>query len=61
MKLYATDRPDRRTVAVVPSQYQRIEPYSAFLEALRQAGSAVRMPPILPMPPFIARAASSRL
>jgi DNA-binding transcriptional LysR family regulator len=63
MKLYATDRPDRQTVAVVPSQYQRIEPYGSFLEALRQAGSAVRMPPILPMPPFIARAGdkSSRL
>ncbi len=56
MNLYATDRPARRTVAIVPSQYQRVEPYSSFLEALRQAGSAVRMPPIRPMPPFLARA-----
>ena len=54
--LYATDRPDRQTLAIVPSQYQRIELYSAFLDALWEAGSAVRMPPILPIPPFIALA-----
>ena len=60
MTLYATDRPCRQTVAVVPSQYQRVEPYSAFLAALRDAGAAMRMPPIEPMPPFIAQAVARR-
>ena len=60
MTLYATDRPTRQTVAIVPSQYQRVEPYSAFLEALRSAAAAMRMPPIQPMPPFIAQAVARR-
>lgn len=58
--LYATGQPGRQTVAMMPSQYQRTEPYRTFLEALRQAGAAVRMPRILPMPPFISRAIARR-
>jgi len=52
--LYATDQPGRQTVAMMPSQYQRAEPYRSFLAALREAGENVRLPKILPMPPFIA-------
>jgi hypothetical protein len=58
--LYATDLPGRQTVALLPSQYQRAEPYKTFLDALRQAALAVRLPAILPMPPFISRAEASR-
>ncbi len=58
--LYATGQPGRQTVAMMPSQYLRIEPYKSFLDALLQAGSAASLPPILPVPPFIGRAAARR-
>jgi len=58
--LYATDLPGRQTVVMLPSQYQRTEPYKTFLDALRQASSAVCMPRILPMPPFISQAVARR-
>lgn len=54
--LYATDQPSRQTVALMPSQYFRIEPYKTFLRILQEVGSTVNMPRILPMPPFIAAA-----
>jgi DNA-binding transcriptional LysR family regulator len=56
--LYATDQPRRQTVALMPSQYVRVEPYKTFLPILQEAGRSVRLPTILPMPPFIARAAA---
>lgn len=31
IELYASDQPDRQTVAVVPSHYARIDPYRSFL------------------------------
>jgi DNA-binding transcriptional LysR family regulator len=54
--LYATDLPERQTVAMMSSQYQRAEPYRTFLDALREAGTKVHLPKIRPMPPFIGRA-----
>ena len=51
--LYATDQPSRKTVALVPAQYLRVEPYKAFLRALQAAAGTVRLPHILPPPPFI--------
>lgn len=54
VRLYAIDMEPRRIVAMVPSQYLRIAPYDAFLSALQTAGQTVRLPPISPMPPFVA-------
>lgn len=54
--LYTTDQPNRQTVALMPSQYFRVEPYKTFLLVLQEIGRTVRLPKILPMPPFIAEA-----
>ena len=51
--LYRTDLPDRETVAVMPSQYLRTQPFAAFLQALQSAGHAIALPPIEPTPPFL--------
>lgn len=53
--LYAVNQPKRRIVALVPSQYARVEPYSVFLAALQEAGRRATLPPIEPAPPFLAR------
>ncbi|MBB4200084.1 hypothetical protein CCR94_04590 [Rhodoblastus sphagnicola] len=55
--LYATNLPARQTVAMVPAQSLRVEPYKTFLDALREAGARTPLPTILPMPPFMKRAA----
>jgi DNA-binding transcriptional LysR family regulator len=51
--LYATDQAPRRTVAVLPAHYQRVEPYKTFLACLQQAGAEAVLPPIAEIPPFI--------
>jgi len=51
--LYAAGLPSRRIVAVLPSHYQRVEPYRTFLDWLAAAGRAVAMPTVLPAPPFM--------
>lgn len=51
--LYATDLPARRIVAVLPSHYQRVEPYRTFLDCLAAAGQAAQMPAMRPAPPFM--------
>ena len=56
LRLYPTGLEPRRIVALFPSQYQSVAPYGAMITALVQAGSAVRLPQVSPMPPFIARA-----
>jgi len=53
--LYHAGLPPRRIVAVLPSQYQRVEPYRTFLDCLAAAGKAAAMPSIYPAPPFIGR------
>ena len=51
--LYDAQQEDRRTVALVPSQYVRAEPNASFLKALQDVGQRVEMPPIEPVPPFL--------
>ncbi len=51
----------RRIVAMVPSQYLRIAPYSGFQQALQDAGKSIRLPRVEPMPPFISGIASKPL
>jgi hypothetical protein len=40
-------------VALIPSQYQRIEPYRSFITALEEASRAIVPPDLLPVPPFL--------
>jgi DNA-binding transcriptional LysR family regulator len=58
VNLYGSTEPDRTIVALVPGQYQRIEPYRSFLAALQRRGAAVTMSGIAPAPPFLHRAES---
>lgn len=53
IELYAAGLDPRRIVAVLPSQYQRVEPYRTFLDCLKTAGQEVAMPALRPPPPFI--------
>ena len=54
IRLYEISLEPRRIVAMVPSQYLRVTPYSPFLTALQTAGQGARRPLIRPAPPFIA-------
>lgn len=56
VRLYRSAEPDRSIVALLPGQYQRIEPYRSFLKALQQAGDAISLDGILDTPPFLHRA-----
>lgn len=60
VRLYRINAAPRRLVALVPSQYQRIEPYAGLLAALEEAGRNTPMPPIEPVPPFLDRTPSAR-
>ena len=53
--LYRASAANRRIVALLPSQYERLELYGAFVLALRNAGSAIRLPLIIDTPPFLNR------
>jgi LysR family transcriptional regulator, transcription activator of glutamate synthase operon len=55
IKLYRVNAQKRRIVALVPSQYSRLEPYSTLLDTLQRVGSAAILPTILPTPPFLDR------
>jgi len=57
VRLYRVDVPPRRLVALVPSQYRRQQPYSSLLDALQEACARFELPPMLPAPPFLQRAA----
>jgi len=59
IKLYRVNAQMRRIVALVPSQYRRLEPYSTLLDTLQRVGSEVALPAILPTPPFLDRPALS--
>jgi len=54
IRLYETDLPPRSIVAIMPAQYERMEPYAAFLTALQKAASAAFRPQVEPMPAFVA-------
>jgi len=53
--LYRASGANRRIVALLPSQYERLELYGEFLSALRNAGSEVCLPEIIDAPPFLDR------
>lgn len=55
---FRTDLPERRIVALMPSQYVRVQPYASFLKALQQAGENARLPEVGAVPPFLATAES---
>jgi DNA-binding transcriptional LysR family regulator len=59
IKLYRVNAQMRRIVALVPSQYRRLEPYSTLLDTLQRVGSEVGLPAMLPTPPFLDRPALS--
>jgi DNA-binding transcriptional LysR family regulator len=56
VRLFRTDLPERRVIALLPSQYARAGFYADVVRALGQAGSEVAPPAIAPMPPFMANA-----
>jgi DNA-binding transcriptional LysR family regulator len=56
VRLYEVQVPRRQIVALVPSQYRYLKPYSMLLDALAREGAAFAMPAMLPTPPFLDRA-----
>ncbi len=50
---FLTDLPERRIVALMPTQYVRVQPYTSFLKALQQSGENARLPDIGAVPPFL--------
>lgn len=50
---FLTDLPERRIVALMPSQYARVQPYAAFLQALQDSGRNVHLPETGAIPPFL--------
>jgi DNA-binding transcriptional LysR family regulator len=61
IKLYRVNAPARRIVALVPSQYRRVEPYATLLDMLQSTGSDFVLPGILPTPPFLDREPATEL
>lgn len=55
---FRTDLPERRIVALMPSQYVRVQPYGSFLQALQDSGKNVQLPEIEECPPFLTTAKS---
>ena len=51
--LYEIGLEQRDVVALTPSQYRGVEPHASLLTALRNAGSAIDLPPVQPTPPFL--------
>lgn len=53
VRLYAVPEMERRLVALFPSQYGRLRPWSVLLDALQEAGRTLRLPPARLPPPFL--------
>lgn len=53
VRLYSVSFPPRKIVAVLPSQYARLQPYSALIEALLDVAANHEHPHFLPAPPFL--------
>ncbi len=51
--LYRTTLPDRQIVALMPSQYVRVEPYASFLKMLQESGRSLDLPAIAPVQPLL--------
>jgi DNA-binding transcriptional LysR family regulator len=60
LDLWTVPRLERPIVALVPPQYLRAQPYQLFVEALRMAGLAMRLPEIRPVPPLLDRESDHR-
>lgn len=43
----------RPLVALVPSQYRRLQPYAALIETMQEVAKDVARPPIAPLPAFL--------
>ena len=56
VNLYEVPRLERPLIALVPPQYLRVPPFAGFIEALRQTGRELRLPAVLPTPPFMLEA-----
>ena len=52
VNLYKTNLPERKVVALAPSQYARVEPYTSFISSLQKAGAKIELPSLLPMPKY---------
>lgn len=61
ISLYRVNAVARDIVALVPSQYRRVEPYASLLDLLQSAGASFSLPNIRPAPPFLARETPSEL
>lgn len=54
VRLYALPVARRQTIALVPDHYVTLQSLRGFLDALKAAASAIRTPPVGPVPPFAA-------
>ena len=54
VRLYRVQAPPRRIVALVPSQYRRLDPYASLLDQLQVAAETYAVADILDTPPFLA-------
>ena len=61
VSLYRVQSPMRHIIALVSSQYRRLEPYASMLDELQAAGASYRLPDILPTPPFLDHPSASAL
>tara|TARA_B100000749_G_scaffold245233_1_gene207546 strand:- start:77 stop:1075 length:999 start_codon:yes stop_codon:yes gene_type:complete len=53
VNLYLTNLSERKIVALMPSQYTRIEPYKTFISALIDSGKNLKLPKINKVPPIL--------
>ena len=54
VRLHATTLPPRLVAAFVPSQYRHVQPFAAFLDALKAAAAGLAFASLAPPPPFVA-------
>lgn len=59
LRLYRIDMEPRRIVAMIPSHCRRVEPYADLLAAMQAVGESVALPPLEPVPPFVAERAEA--
>jgi DNA-binding transcriptional LysR family regulator len=54
VRLYRIHAPPRRIVALVPSQYRRMEPYATMLDLLQASAQNYLLPGVAETPPWLA-------
>jgi len=57
VRIYRVQAPPRGLVALVPSQYRRVEPYATWLDLLADVAGRHALPGLLDTPPFLAESA----